>query len=308
MVKQVIIDAPETALTHMVTTCDNMNVPMRCLYLPKLAPNPHQVDLWSSLAVRALADYLKADQIESVLYVCADGDTFVLTRQSAVNTFKSICAHIAPEHWAATPRALAQYFELPAQSSIVLKVCADKIEAYQKETAEKKAHQDKAVRAERQAIEQSIDMDISFNSTLIDTLSARRMDRTAPGILVVEDDAFSLRLVTNALRNVGEVYSAGTGREAIQSLIKHAPDIIFLDIGLPDIMGIQVLDEILTVDPAAHVVMLSGNGSKDNVIGATRKGAKGFIGKPFTIEKLTDALGKCPHMVAKRTKRASNHG
>lgn len=308
MVKQVIIDAPETALSHMVTTSDSMNIPMRCLYFPQLAGNPHQVDIWTNPAVRTLADQLKADQIESVLYVCADGDAFVLTRQSAINSFKSILAKISPDHWPATPRALAQYFELPAQSASVLKICADKVTTQEQAKAIRQANIEKTQVSERQALEKSIDMDISFNTALIDSIPERRTERSAPGILVVEDDAFSLRLVGNALRNVGEVYSATTGREAIQNLIKHAPDIIFLDIGLPDIMGIQVLDEILTVDPSAHVVMLSGNGSKDNVIGSSRKGAKGFIGKPFTIDKLTEALEKCPHLKSKRNKRVTVHG
>ena len=102
--------------------------------------------------------------------------------------------------------------------------------------------------------------------------------------------------------------TAGSGTEGRKLIEQYHPDMIFLDIGLPDVTGLEILDEIFQIDPKAHVVMLSGNGSRDNVVGAIQKGARDFIGKPFTVEKLHVAMTKCVFIQEKRIKKGVNHG
>jgi two-component system chemotaxis response regulator CheY len=83
--------------------------------------------------------------------------------------------------------------------------------------------------------------------------------------------------------------------------------VLFLDIGLPDIDGLKVLERIFKLDPQAYVVMFSGNGSKEHIMRAVELGARGFVGKPFTKEKLFQYIEKSPFVQARHVKEIS-HG
>ncbi|NQZ08636.1 MAG: response regulator, partial [Algicola sp.] len=71
---------------------------------------------------------------------------------------------------------------------------------------------------------------------------------------------------------------------------QHKPDLIFLDIELPDINGIEVLKRIKSKDPKSFVIMVSGESTIENVKGSLTNGAAGFIVKPFSAIKVSDAL------------------
>ena len=68
---------------------------------------------------------------------------------------------------------------------------------------------------------------------------------------------------------------------------------------MPGKSGIDILEEILMFDQTAFIVMLSADTAKDNVLETRKLGAKGFVAKPFTKEKLVDMLQKCPTMKMK---------
>ena len=99
----------------------------------------------------------------------------------------------------------------------------------------------------------------------------------------------------------------GDGQGALMGYVNKAPDVLFLDIGLPDIDGHAVLEKIFKLDPDAYVVMFSGNKDRDNVMKAVELGAKGFVGKPFTSEKLLQYIQKSPFIQAKQ-KKEFDHG
>lgn len=69
---------------------------------------------------------------------------------------------------------------------------------------------------------------------------------------------------------------------------------MFLDINLPDISGHDVLARLRDIDPQIYAVMLSGHTQSENVMEALKMGAKGFVSKPFTKEKLLQYIAKCP--------------
>jgi DNA-binding NtrC family response regulator len=104
--------------------------------------------------------------------------------------------------------------------------------------------------------------------------------------MVVEDDPLTRRLVANAFKQDYALITAATAQEAVMNYLIHAPDIVFLDIGLPDANGFNVLHQIMTSDPDAYVVMFSGNSYLDNVTNALSNGAAGFISKPFKKDKM----------------------
>lgn len=105
-------------------------------------------------------------------------------------------------------------------------------------------------------------------------------------VMVVEDDLLTRRLVTGAFKENYALITAETAQEAVMNYMLHAPDVVFLDIGLPDASGFDVLHQILESDPDAYVVMFSGNSYLDNVTNALSNGASGFISKPFKKEKM----------------------
>lgn len=138
------------------------------------------------------------------------------------------------------------------------------------------------------------------NAELVATLDRRRTARKAMQILVIEDDPFSRRMIGIALSPDFEAHFADSGISGMRDYLALAPDILFLDINLPDISGMELLQKIIKFDPQAHIVMLSGNGHADNVIKAMETGAKGFVGKPFARDKLHQCIKKCPKFMDKK--------
>ncbi len=114
----------------------------------------------------------------------------------------------------------------------------------------------------------------------------QRKARMPLHVMVVEDDPLTRRLVTGALKENYALITAQNAQEAITQYLLHAPDIVFLDIGLPDASGFDVLHHIMQCDPDAYVVMFSGNSYLDNVTTALSNGASGFIAKPFKKDKM----------------------
>ena len=136
---------------------------------------------------------------------------------------------------------------------------------------------------------------INFSEDLITSISERR-ERQNKSVLLVEDDAFSRQLVKNVIGKEYRIIEAESAADAISAYVMNAPDIVFLDINLPDGTGINIIDKIKEFDKEAFIVMLSGNAYAANITHALDKGAKGFIGKPFNKKRLLDALQLSPHI------------
>ena len=92
-------------------------------------------------------------------------------------------------------------------------------------------------------------------------------------------------------RVVGE---AESGADALQFVKLHHPELVLMDIGLPGTSGHELLKAIMMLDPEAYVVMASANSFKDDVMGAMGAGAKGFVTKPFSRDKLIRAVNQSP--------------
>jgi response regulator RpfG family c-di-GMP phosphodiesterase len=106
-------------------------------------------------------------------------------------------------------------------------------------------------------------------------------------ILLVDDTPEVIQLLTDFLGPYNcEVYAASTGREALEFLSGQSIDIAVLDIKLPDIDGLTLLDTMRLQDPTIAVVMITGYNDPDLIIEAMKKGASDFLMKPFSIDKL----------------------
>lgn len=113
-------------------------------------------------------------------------------------------------------------------------------------------------------------------------------------VMVADDDMYMRLLVRKGLGPQYSVIEIADGKEITESYQKTNPDILLLDIHMPNMNGTNVLQEVLKKDPKAFVVMLSADSSRENVQAAAHKGAKGFLTKPFSREKLQEYVNKCP--------------
>lgn len=113
-------------------------------------------------------------------------------------------------------------------------------------------------------------------------------------VLVVDDAAFMRKVVTDALTSGGHevIGEAANGQEAVDRYRELEPELVTLDITMPEKDGLAALREILDSDPAANVVMCSALGQESKVLEAVKAGAKDFIVKPFKPERVLDAVSK----------------
>lgn len=132
------------------------------------------------------------------------------------------------------------------------------------------------------------------NTSMKSMMFARRKEREENVILIADDDMFMRSLATKALNSYGQVVALESGEKVIDTYLELSPDVLFLDIHMPGASGIEILDELHNYDRNSHVVMLSADSNRENILDTRELGAKGFVAKPFTQEKLVDALLKCP--------------
>lgn len=113
-------------------------------------------------------------------------------------------------------------------------------------------------------------------------------------ILVVDDAAFMRMMIKDILTKNGYevVGEASDGARAIDLFKETQPDLITMDITMPEMDGITALKEIKKLDPGAKVIMCSAMGQQAMVIDAIQAGAKDFIVKPFQADRVIEAIKK----------------
>ncbi|WP_445147947.1 response regulator [Baekduia sp. Peel2402] len=113
-------------------------------------------------------------------------------------------------------------------------------------------------------------------------------------VLVVDDAAFMRKMVTDALSGGGHeiVGEAANGAEAVARFQELRPDVMTLDITMPEKDGLAALKEIIAVDPGAKVVMCSALGQESKVLESIKLGAKDFVVKPFQADRVLSAIEK----------------
>lgn len=110
--------------------------------------------------------------------------------------------------------------------------------------------------------------------------------------LVVDDSAFMRKVVKDMLAENGynKIFEAGNGLQAVEKAAQVKPDIVTMDITMPDMDGIQAVKELLKVSPKSKVIMCSALGQKNMVLEAIRSGAKEYVVKPFEKSRLMEAI------------------
>jgi two-component system nitrogen regulation response regulator NtrX len=109
-------------------------------------------------------------------------------------------------------------------------------------------------------------------------------------ILIVDDESNIIKTLTDILQDEGHiVFPAPTGQDAISFLGRNEVDLVFLDVWLPDIDGLELLERIRQAQPEASVIMISGHGSIDIAVKSTKMGAFDFLEKPPSMERVITA-------------------
>ncbi len=113
-------------------------------------------------------------------------------------------------------------------------------------------------------------------------------------VMIVDDAAFMRMMIRTILVEAGYevVGEAGTGEEAVNMYSVIQPDLVTMDITMPDMDGIEAVKQIKKKDPNAKILMCSAMGQQVMVLEAVQAGAKDFIVKPFHKEKVLAALSQ----------------
>lgn len=113
-------------------------------------------------------------------------------------------------------------------------------------------------------------------------------------ILIVDDAAFMRMMIKDILSKNGFeiVGEAADGMQAIEKYKETMPDLVTMDITMPEMDGITALKEIKSINPSAKVIMCSAMGQQSMVIDAIQAGARDFIVKPFQADRVLEAINK----------------
>ena len=113
-------------------------------------------------------------------------------------------------------------------------------------------------------------------------------------VLIVDDAAFMRMMIKDILtkHQIEVVGEAENGLVAVDKYMELKPDLVLMDITMPEMDGLQALKEIRRRDPAANVIMCSAMGQQAMVIEAVQCGAKDFVVKPFQGDRVVAAITK----------------
>lgn len=113
-------------------------------------------------------------------------------------------------------------------------------------------------------------------------------------ILVVDDAAFMRMMIRDILSKQGyDIHEAVNGRDAVEKYEEVQPDLVTMDITMPEMNGLEALREIRENDSAARVLMVSAMGQQKMIVEALEAGAMDFLVKPFQPTKVLETVKKC---------------
>jgi len=110
--------------------------------------------------------------------------------------------------------------------------------------------------------------------------------------MVVDDSSITIKKITQLLEQIGHsvICSCKTGADALTYYRQYQPDMVTMDITMPDMDGISATQQILSIFPKALIIMVTAHGQEQMVIESIDAGAKGYILKPIKADKLADMI------------------
>lgn len=116
-------------------------------------------------------------------------------------------------------------------------------------------------------------------------------------ILIVDDAAFMRMVMKDIVKEMGHnvVAEASNGLEAVKLYSQVQPDLVTMDITMPEMDGVAAVRQIKKIDPNAKIIMCSAMGQQTMVLDAIQAGARDFIVKPIQKERVFEAINKIIH-------------
>lgn len=113
-------------------------------------------------------------------------------------------------------------------------------------------------------------------------------------IQVVDDSALTVKKITQMLEKMGHevVQVSGTGKAAVFDYQHQKPDLVTMDITMPDMDGITATRRIMAIDKRAKIIMITSHSQKQMVMDSIGAGASGYVMKPIDSQKLQDSVDK----------------
>jgi two-component system chemotaxis response regulator CheY len=117
---------------------------------------------------------------------------------------------------------------------------------------------------------------------------------SSPSVLVVDDELFFREVLKKIFLDNGfnVVAEAADGDEAVRKFREFAPSLVVMDIYMPNKNGFEATKDIISIDPAAKILVCSGTGFDDDIDAALKSGASGLIFKPFYDEEVMETVRK----------------
>jgi two-component system nitrogen regulation response regulator NtrX len=114
-----------------------------------------------------------------------------------------------------------------------------------------------------------------------------------PSVMIVDDEPSILQSLSGILSDEGfEIFTASNGYEALKRIEEEAPDLVLLDIWMPGLDGIETLKEIKKDNPVIQVIIITGHGTIETAVSATKLGAFDLIEKPLSIDKVIVSINR----------------
>ncbi len=225
---------------------------------------------------------------DAYLFFCEDGDIFMqwggypkATLNEVINRVRSKYSK-DDQHYLS--EAFFKYYDFHVHGEDIRIECRNKL---------KKIQEKNQISKEKTNIEIAKIKD--FDNQMLKTLNANLINKDSRKIieiLIVEDQVFSQKLLIATLSRKYKCHVAKNASEALVLYAMHAPDIVFLDIDLPDMNGHMLANLFGKVDKDAYIVMVTGNHYAADIEKAKKNKVKGFIVKPYNKQKILDAINK----------------
>jgi two-component system chemotaxis response regulator CheY len=220
-------------------------------------------------------------ELDARLLYCHNGDLFIEWNGATKNAVETLTQmmrdYCERQGQADLPEDFFHYYDLNAHGEELWMECKRR----KKEILESKHH------SGNQKILAQFSED---QKQLLTDSILHRNTRSEPTILIVEDQSFSRVLMVSVLDKFYPCHIAKNGREAIEKYSLLAPNIVFLDIGLPDANGHDLAKLFKEMDPESYIVMATANHCTKDVLAAKSNGVDGFIVKPYNKQKILDSL------------------
>src|SRR5690349_7315102 len=112
-------------------------------------------------------------------------------------------------------------------------------------------------------------------------------------LLIIDDDPANIKFVRFILANEGlEIHSAGNPKSGLELIQRLRPQIVLLDLVMPGVQGMEMLQKILEFDPGIDVILMTGYYSTESAVEAIQKGAADYFPKPFSPDKLRERIAQ----------------